>query len=136
MYLFRILIIITLTDQFTLNDQFNDFYLKLEGCADRHAPYKKLTPKEVKLDQKPWISSDIIKMIKTKNKLFYRKKRQPNNDNVKKLYNIFRNRVNRELNRSKRDYYSKYFEENNKKSKKVWDGIRSIIKINKGHIYR
>ena len=114
-----------------INDQFNDFYLKLEGCADRHAPYRKLTPKEVKLNQKPWISSDIIKMIKTKNKLFHRKKRQPNNDNVKKLYNIFRNRVNRELHRSKRDYYSKYFEKNNKNSKKVWEGIRSIININK-----
>ena len=36
-------------------------------------------------------------MIKIKNKLFNRKKRQPNNANVKKLYNIFRNRVNREL---------------------------------------
>ena len=48
-----------------VNDQFNDFYYKLEGCVNRHAPYKKLTPKEVKLYQKPWISSRLIKMIKT-----------------------------------------------------------------------
>ena len=84
-----------------INDQFNDFYFKLEGCVDRHAPIKKLTPKEIKLNQKPWISNEIIKMIKIKNKLFYRKKRQPNNEKVKRLYNIFRNRVNRELNKVK-----------------------------------
>ena len=68
-------------------------------------------------------------MIKIKNKLFYRKKRQPNNVNVKGLYNIFRNRVNRELNKSKKEYYSKYFEDNRTNSKKVWEGIKSIINI-------
>ena len=113
-----------------VNDQFNDFYFKLEGCVNRHAPYKKLTTKEIKTNDKPWISSKLIKMIKIKNKLFYRKKRQPNNDNVKRLYNIFRNRVNRELNKSKKEYYSNYFEENKKNSKKIWEGIRSIININ------
>ena len=97
---------------------------------NRHTPYKKLTSKEVKLSQKPWISGRLIKMIKIKNKLFYRKKRQPNNNNVKILYNIFRNRVNRELLKSKKEYYSKYFEDNNKNSKMVWEGIRSIININ------
>ena len=118
-------------NEFTdVNDQFNDFYFKIEGCVNRHAPYKKLTPKEVKLNGKPWISNgSLIKMISIKNKLFYRKKRQPKNENVKRLYNIFRNRVNRELNKSKKDYYSKYFEDNKKNSKKVWEGIRSIINI-------
>jgi len=47
-----------------INDQFCDFYNKLEGCVDRHAPIKKLTPKEVKLAQKPWISNELNKMIK------------------------------------------------------------------------
>ena len=117
-------------NEFTnVNDQFNDFYFKIEGCVDRHAPYKKLTPKEVKLNDKPWISNELIKMINIKNKLFYRKKRQPNNENIKRLYNIFRNRVNRDLNKSKKDYYSKYFEDNKKNSKKIWEGIRSIINL-------
>ena len=112
-----------------IDDQFQDFYFKLEGCVDRHAPLKKITPKEIKLNQKPWISKELNKMIKTKNKLFKRKKRQPNNENIKRLYNLFRNRVNRELIKSKKYYYTKYFEENNNNSKKVWEGIRSIINI-------
>jgi len=112
-----------------VNDQFQDFYFKLEGCVDRHAPIKKLTLKEIKLNQKPWIDKELNKLIKIKNKLFNRKKRQPNNDNIKRLYNLFRNRVNRELIKSKKNYYAKYFEENNNNSKKVWEGIRSIINI-------
>ena len=43
--------------------------------------------------------------------------------------NIFRNRVNRELNKSKKDYYSTYFEDNKTNCKKVWEGIRSVINI-------
>ena len=58
---------------------------------------KKLNAREIKLKVKPWITPELSKMIKTKNKLFERKKRQPTNENVKLLYNIFRNRVNREL---------------------------------------
>ena len=113
-----------------INDQFQDFFNKLQGCVDRHAPIKKLTPKEVKLLQKPWISNDLNKMIKIKNKLFYRKKRQPKNIAVKLLYNKFRNRVNRELKKSKIEYYSQYFEDNSNNSKKLWEGIKSIINTN------
>ena len=93
-----------------MNDKFKDFYLRLNGCVERHAPLIKLTPKEVKLKHKPWISLEINKMIKLKNKLFHRKKRQPNNTEVKRLYNLFRNRVNRELKKAKRNYYNKFFE--------------------------
>ena len=110
-----------------VNDQFNDFYFKIEGCVNRHAPLKKLKPKEAKLQQKPWISKELIKMIKIRNRLFQRKKRQPNNLNVKKLYNLFRNRINREIKKSKKDYYNQYFENNSNDIKKTWDGIRSII---------
>ena len=112
-----------------VNDQFKDFYLRLEGCVERHAPLKKLTPKEVKFKYKPWIAADVNKMIKLKNKLFQRKKRQANNLEVRRLYNLFRNRVNRELKKAKKNYYTKYFEENNNNIKKTWEGIRSIINI-------
>ena len=40
-----------------VNEQFQDFYFKLEGCVNRHAPIKKLTPKEIKLKQKQTIYS-------------------------------------------------------------------------------
>ena len=95
-----------------VNDSFKDFYYKLEGTVSRHAPLKKLTPKEIKLKQKPWLTKEILKMIKTRDKIFARKKRQPNNINCKLLYNLFRNRVNREIKKSKKNYYVNYFDSN------------------------
>ena len=93
-------------------------FWRLEGCVDRHAPIKKLNSREIKLKVRPWISSELSNMIKVKNKLFGRKKRQPTNENVKLLYNIFRNRVNRELRKSKKSYYATYFEEHSNNIKK------------------
>ena len=39
-----------------VNKEFQDFYFRLKGCIDRHAPLKELTPKEIKQKHKPWIS--------------------------------------------------------------------------------
>ena len=104
-----------------------DFVWRLDGCANRHAPLKKLSAKEVKLKAKPWITPEISKMIKIRDKLFTRKKRQPNNEVVKQHYNIFRNRVNRELKRSKKSNYTSYFEDHKNNIKKLGKGIRNIV---------
>ena len=93
---------------------------------DRHAPVKKLKPKEVKLKTKPWINDQIMKMVKIRNKLFALKKRQPNNANITKLYNLFRNR---EIKQSKKIYYNNYFNKYSSDRKKMWKGIRSIVNI-------
>ena len=68
-------------------------------------------------------------MIRIKNKLFERKKRQPTNDNVKVLYNQFRNRVNRELKKAKKSHYTEYFNKHNNDIKKTWQGIKSIVNV-------
>ena len=83
------------------SDLMSDFIWKLNGCVDRHAPIKQLSAKQAKLKLKPWISTELVKMIKIRDKLDRRRKRQPNNEQVKQLYNIFRNRINRELKKAK-----------------------------------
>ena len=110
-----------------VNDQFNDFYMRLDACVDRHAPLKKLKFDEMKTRSKPWITPPIIKLIRERDKLFNRKKSQPNNDNITALYNLFRNRVNRELKKSKKAYYNNYFNEHKNNIKMTWNGIKSII---------
>ena len=109
------------------NHVMNDFLFKMEGCTERHAPIKKLSAKEIKLKSKPWITSNILKMIKMRDRLFERKKRQPLNEEIKRLYNLFRNRVFRELKKSKKSYYSSYFNEHKDNIQKVWQGIRSLV---------
>ena len=43
------------------------------------------------------------------------------------LYNKFRNKVNRELKKSKKEYFNQYFEDNKNDIKKTWTGIKNII---------
>ena len=66
-----------------MTDSDNDFYTKLEASVDRHAPITKLTPKEIKIKCKLWLSTEILKMIQIRNKIFARKKRQPENEKCK-----------------------------------------------------
>ena len=108
---------------------FCDFYSKLKGCADRHAPFKKLSANEIKFRSKPWINPDLAKMIRMKNKVLKRSKRQPSNESIKALYNRFRNRVDRELKRSKKSYYSSYFDKHSSNIKKTWQSNRSLVNV-------
>ena len=112
-----------------VNDSFKDFYNKLEASVDRHATLKKLTPKEIMTKNIPWLSTELLKMIEVRNKIFARKKRQPENENCKILYNLLRNRVNKELKKSKKKYYADYFTEHVNNIKKTWEGIKNIVNL-------
>ena len=114
-----------------VNAKFGNFYTKLEACVNRHAPLKRASPKKLKLECKPWITQDIQKLIKYRNRLFRKKKKDPNNQNTLRLYKMFRNRVNREIKKNKKQFFNDYFDQYCNDSKKTWDGIKSIININK-----
>ena len=88
--------------------------------------------REIRLNSKPWINDRISKMIKIRDKYFARKKRQPSNVNVKRVYNLFRNRVNREVKRTKKAYYSEYFSQHSNNIRKTWQGIRELVNVKKG----
>ena len=109
----------------------SDLFWRLEGCADREGPVEKLKPREVKLKLKPWITTDIQKLIKVRDRLFARKKRQPLNEHVQMVYNQARNRVSRLLVKSQKEHYDSYFEEHTINIKKTWEGIRKIVNVKK-----
>ena len=108
-----------------------DLVSKLDACAERHAPTQKLNLKEVKFALKPWITPEIQNLIRVRNRLFERKKRQPENDHVNEIYNRARNRVSRLLEKSKKQHYESYFDEMNTNMKKTWEGIRKIVNVKK-----
>ena len=97
------------------------------SCVDMHAPIKKLNKKEVKLRNKTWITTYICKLINQRNKLITGKKRQPSSENIKSLYNKFRNRISKDIKNSKKKYFNKCFEENKNNIKRTWIGIKTII---------
>ena len=109
------------------NSKFNDFIWRLEECANRHAPIKKMNNKEVNMKIKPWITKHIQTKIKHRNQLFVRKKSHPDDEYIKKVYNRFRNSVNRDIKSSKKEYYSIYFENCKNNMNKTWKGIKSLV---------
>ena len=108
-----------------------DFVWKLNGTGDRHAPVEKLKPKQIKLLLKAWITDYIKKLIRVRDNLFARKKRQPDNLHIKEVYNIARNRVSRELKKSKIEHHQKNFEQLDLNIKKTWEAIRKIVNVKK-----
>ena len=109
------------------NTMFNDFAWRLESCINRHAPVKKLNKKELNFNLKPWITPNIIKKINHRNKLFLKRKKKPDDIDLKVIYNKFRNSVARDIKKSKKYYYSNYFEECKTNMKKTWRGIKELI---------
>ena len=64
----------------------SDFYSKLGGSSDKHVKVKKLSSKEMKLKLNPWITPEIKKMLKVRDRLFARTKREPKNERVVQVY--------------------------------------------------
>ena len=95
------------------------------------APIKKLSPKEIKTKLNPWITNDILKLIRIRDRLYARKKRQPQNNTVTEAYNRVRNQVSREIDKSKIAYQKSYFDEHKSNLKKTWEGIKRIVNVKK-----
>jgi len=80
----------------------------IKKVLDDYAPLKKCPELKAqrRLAQKPWITSDLYKLIKTKNKLYRALVRCKFDDKQKhKRYKQMRNKVNHQLEISKRKYY-------------------------------
>ena len=99
---------------------------------DKYYPNKKLNKKEYKQTLKPWITSGILKSIKRKDEL-YRKYINCKNINTKTAihieYKALKNRITSLIYFSKKEHYTKYFNQYSNNIKKVWIGIKNIINI-------
>ena len=100
--------------------------------TDRYSPAYKLTNKEFKQTSKPWITIGIRNSIKRKDKMFKKYINMQNStlrDDIHKEYKILKNRINSLIYHSKKNYYTKYFNQYADNIKKIWIGIKNIINI-------
>ena len=87
-------------------DVFHDLFIK---GINKHAPMKTLTKKEIKIQQKPWISNGILKSISIMNN-YYSKFLRTKDSLWYHRYKTCRDKINLLIRRSERNYYRKYFE--------------------------
>jgi len=53
-------------DQLTIRDQCSNFITAFSETVNQHAPLRKHTKKELRINKKPWITKGLLKSIKTK----------------------------------------------------------------------
>ena len=109
-----------------IDNMFQTFYSNLEQIVDKHVPLKKVSKKELKLKNKPWITKAIRKSIQIKNSLLKKYLKNKSNDIYLK-YKKYRNKLKHLINISKKRYYNDYFSTNMKDTKSIWKGIKQIV---------
>ena len=98
---------------------FSTFYNSYNKIVNKHAPLKQISHRQLRRFSKPWITRGIRTSIKIKNKLFASGNRQK--------YKLYRNKINKLVKASKKQYYHNYFSINFTNMKKTWDGINSLL---------
>ena len=106
--------------------KFNKFLSSLDILVKNHAPLKKLSKRDMKFRNKPWINGKIQKMMCIRDHLF-RKVKRNNDTSLIDLYKKFRNRVSKCLKECKASYFYNYFQRNSNNMKQLWSGIKSVI---------
>ena len=78
------------------------------------APFKKLTKKEIALQQRPWITPDIIAAINERNKLYKEFLEETDPDSNIDKHNIYktkRNLLTSRLRKATKYYYNDFFKQ-------------------------
>ena len=109
-------------------NMFKSFYSKISSIIDKHIPVKQLSRRELKLKSKPWISDALRKSIQIKNN-YYKKYLKTKSTYYHTKFKLYRNKLNNLLKISKKQYYKKYFFQNINDGKRVWIGIKQIVKF-------
>ena len=112
---------------------FDIFFDKISSLVDQHAPMKKLTKRQLKCTNKPWLTRGIKKSIYHRDKLknlIYKTNDPELKTHYEQQYKIHRNHIVNIIRISKNQYYRQYFTNNLHNSKMTWKGINEIIKSN------
>ena len=96
-------------------------------------PVKRLTKKEIGLQQRSWITLDIMSAINERNKFYKEFIEEKDPDSKIDKYNTYkakRNFVTSRLRKANKDNNT-FFEENKNNVNETWKGIRNLINVSK-----
>lgn len=116
-----------ITNNGNVNSCFTDFNSIITHTIDNSKKNKNSTTRFKKL--KPWITVDLIKMIRKRDKLSKRVSRQPFNNNLKFYYRAYRQTLSIELKSAKRVYYRNKLQLYNNNPKLFWGVINELTGV-------
>ena len=120
------------SDTQDIDNMYNIFQTKLLKATDKHALFKTLSQKEVKMRKKAWITKQILTKIREKNKTYEKYLKSKDTFWYNRYINS-RNTVKRLIEKSKRSQRN-YFQENSEQSKNIWHKINEILKNKSKHL--
>ena len=112
------------------HEAFDKFDEVFQNIVNKFAPIKKVSRREKKLSQKPWMSRELLNLIKQKNILFKQLHRKYDKDIFEK-YKKQRNALNREIARAKKTYYKNLVADNKGNSSMLWKVIGELANLKK-----
>ena len=107
------------------NQSYDIFSNKFGKLYNKHFPMTK-TKINKRKESKPWITAGIIKSIKTRNKLYIKFIKNPNDRNKFK-YIAYRNKLTKLIKTSCKTYYSDKFKKYKYNIKNTWQTINTVI---------
>jgi len=103
---------------------------KTHSLLNIHCPFKNKKITKRSTPRKPWVTTGLIKSIKTKDKLYRTYLTKPSDENKQK-YNKYRNHLNSLLRLAKKSYITSELETNKCNMKGTWRTLNSILGRNK-----
>lgn len=77
--------------------------------------------------RKNWITTEIILLIKKRDRLYKLKTKNCGNENILNLFKKTKNKIQHLISSLKENHYSNFFITNKKNPKKIWSGIHELI---------
>ena len=109
----------------SIDNKFQLFQHHITNCIETHVPLRKLSLREKKFKDKPWISKDLQNNMAYRDQLA-REVNVENKVHLKPLYNRFRKRLEKKLRCAKQDFFRKLLDEAKTKSRQIWSAINRI----------
>jgi len=112
----------------SVNLQLELLYETFHTILEDHAPLINPSRKQKQLSKKPWMTANIHKLVRKKNKMFHKvyNKKQTYAYSV---YKQFRNSLNRTIKIAKNSYYEQLINPNKNNSKKLWQSLGNLINL-------
>ena len=96
------------------------------SVVDKFAPLKNASRKEKKLNLKPWLSRELLNLIKQKNN-FFKQLHKKFDANVFEKYKKRRNTLNQEIKRDREKYYKNLIDHSSGNSNMLWKIIGELV---------
>ena len=113
----------TVTNCSDVNEAWYNFKTRFIEVLDVVAPIKHI---RIKSRTEPWINSKILELIRKRDKLLSESNKDKSNKELRKEFNILRNKVQSEIRIAKTNYFKDKIEENKGNSKGLWRQLKFI----------